>query len=259
MFYGPPGTGKTTLSNLIADDRSAGIIQKTGQEVEHKELLEILESMNYMDILFIDEIHSTPIKTMEILYGPLQIINNMKLDNCVSEFFIFEKRFIRPFTLIGATTSAGSLSKPLRDRIILSYQLELYGANTLANILVNKGCNKEAALVIARRSRGTPRLALNYYMRLRNEFYIDAFSVKQCETVFKRLGISPEGFDCTDREIIKYLQVNKVASADELCRSINLDKNDYLNMYENWLLRNRLIKISSKGRSLTEKGEGYRF
>jgi len=219
-------------------------------------LNETLESMKRCDILFIDEIHSTQSKVMEVLYGPLQIINNQKLDKDVSSFY-FEGRRISPFTLLGATTSAGLITKPLRDRIILNYHFTPYEEKELSDILVSKECPLKSAKFISKRSRGVPRIALNYFMRIRNEAVTEErITDKICSEVFDRLGIDESGFTKVDLEILKYLKEN-TASEAEIYKTLEVDITDYQNIYEPFLLNQRMIKITNKGRQITQKGLNY--
>jgi len=255
MFYGNAGFGKTTLAKVIAGHMGYSIIQKTGQELTKKALYEIFGELNNCDVLFVDEIHNTPTKTLEILYGPLQIINDMKVEEDVSDFE-FEEFSIEPFTLIGATTSAGSVTKPLRDRIVLSYCMTPYSCAELISVLTNKDCPINAAEIIANRARGVPRIALNYFLRIRNEVMArEQITPSLCEQVFNRLGISANGFTENDFKVLAYLQENGVVGQSELCRSLNIDTEDFLDMYEPFLLNNKLLKISSRGRALTKRGE----
>lgn len=257
IFYGMPGLGKTTIAGLVADELGVNFHQKTGKEFNRDALDEILLNMGYMDILFIDEIHSTSDKIMEILYGPLQIINNLKLDKNVSPFY-FEGRHIHPFTLFGATTSAGLITKPLRDRIILNYNFQPYQKEELKSILLTKECPEESAEFIAKRSRGIPRIALNYFLRIRNEAVFEhRINNKLCFEMFKRLKVDENGYMDVDIEILEYLKENGVASESEIYKTLGIDSTDYQNIYEPFLLNERMIKITNRGRKLTKKGLEY--
>lgn len=257
ILYGSAGLGKTTLAECIAKELYSKVWQKTGQEINLKTLYSLFNDIDENDILFIDEIHNTPVKTMEILYGPLQIINNMKINQDV-KYFNFEGQNINPFTLIGGTTSAGMLAKPLRDRMILMYNLKFYTEEELTKILMNYKCPKESACAISQKARGVPRIALNYFIRIRNEvIYAQHITKKQCETNFKRWHVFFDGSTINDWLVIKHLYLNKTTSITNLCKANRIDQIDYHNMYEPFLLQKGLISIDSKGRSLTEIGNKY--
>lgn len=255
MLYGRAGLGKTTLANIIAGELRTIIHQKTGEELTKDTLYELFTDISYNHILFVDETHNVPIKTMELLYGPLQIINNIKLYQLDNLPFMFQEAEIYPFTFIGATTIPGMLTKPLRDRIVLSYQMEEYSISDIVAILMQTGCPKQIAEVIAKKSRATPRIALNYYMRIRNEQ--KNLTPKYIEQIFGRWGIDINGFTREDLEVLKYLKENKFASESELHKSLGIDKKDYQNIYEPFLLEKGMIKITSKGRTLSSKGTSY--
>jgi len=256
MFYGPPGLGKTTLAEIIAKELGTNLVQITGQELTKDRVYDLLDELSRFGVLFIDEIHHTPTKVMEILYGPLQIINNLKLaKEDVSVPFDFQGVDIIPFTLIGATTGAGMVAKPLRDRIILAYHLKMYKEAELASILMVKNCPEKTAGLIAARSRGTPRIALNFFIRLRNEALSEEkMSETKCLSMFERQGIDEKGYDSTDIRILKYLYEHGFSSENELYRSLNVDPSDYKNLYEPFLLINGDVRITSRGRTLTPKG-----
>lgn len=256
MFYGPAGLGKSTLAEAIAEELGSNVIQKTGQEVKIDVLYEAFEELKIMDIFFIDEIHATPTKTLEILYGPMQIINNMKLDNVKMLPFKFQDIIMNPFTVIGATTSAGRIAKPMRDRMILAYDLHLYSIKELAFILIAKKCPAVPAFFIAQRSRGIPRVALNYFQRIRNEaIYAHKIHSELCQTMFNRIGVDNEGYNINDRRILIHLSTKTTVSESELYRTLFISSNDYRNMHEPFLLSKGVMSITSKGRTLTEAGK----
>lgn len=259
MFYGPPGLGKTTLANIVAEELCVPIIQVTGQELSPENLYKIFDNLTICNIFFIDEIHSTPTKVLEILYGPLQIINNLRINEESTVVpFNFQNTEIMPFTLIGATTGAGMVAKPMRDRIILDYHFRFYTIEELSSILINKNCPETPAKNISMRARGIPRVALNYFLRVRNESVkVEHITIEKCQTMFTRLGIDEKGYNRTDVVIMKYLYNNGFASESEIYRSLSLDPSDFQNIFEPFLLANGDIKITSRGRTLTDKGKEY--
>lgn len=255
MLYGSAGLGKTTLAKAITEALDEKIFVKTGDEIRKDSLWPLLKSINENNVLFIDEIHNMPVRVAEILYGPLQEINNMKLKRDCTPF-IFEGEILCPFTLIGGTTAPGMLSKPLRDRIVLDYHLKPYAVGELVTILVNQGCPEDAATVIAERSRGIPRLALNrFFIRARNRAMGNILTQEICLEMFESYGIDSEGFTEDDLEILRYIDERKVASESAIFKTLDIDPSDYKNMYEPFLLQKRLIRITSKGRELTENGK----
>lgn len=255
MFYGPAGLGKTKVAQLISKDLVSSFVQRTGQDLKKKDLQEIFNRLGYMGIFFIDEIHSTPRKMLELLYSPLQMINDFKVEGKIPIIFQSESYNIKPFTLIGATTSAGSVPKPLRDRIILQYNFQYYTIEQLSNILIQRGCPPLISFLLSSRSRGTPRIALNHYLRLKNMKPKDEIDgVRKAYEMFQRLDIDEDGFDSIDRKIIKYLKEHRVASENELHKALGIDKNDYNYMHEPFLLNQGIIRITTRGRMLTRKG-----
>ena len=257
ILYGGAGLGKTTLSKAIAQEIGTTIYCKTGDELNKKNLWELLLGMSDNDILFIDEIHNMPLKVAEILYGPLQEINNQKLSEDVNPF-IFEDEVIHPFTLIGGTTSAGMLSKPMRDRMVLDYHLKPYNEKELVTILTNQKCPTEAAVIIASRSRGVPRISLKYFIRIRNRaLHFSNITADLCHEMFDEYGVLAGGFQGEDIEVLKFVKERGHVGQSEIHRTLGLDQHDYVNMYEPFLLQQRLLTISSKGRSLSEKGKKF--
>ncbi len=250
LLFGQAGLGKTTLVNAIAEELERGVIMRTGQELSRKEIIGLLTNIAPDEILFIDEIHDVPVKSMEILYGPMQIINDMKLANTISTIK-FEGLKINPFTLIGATTIAGKITKPLFDRMILKYYLKVYTERQLSKILEYWGCPIKSAVIIAKRARGVPRIALNYFSRIRNEaMVVENITEKLCEEVFGRLGIRKDGFDETDLAIIAFLKKNGVSSEHTICEALGIDTLDYRNIYEPFLINKGLIKVGARGRQI---------
>ena len=257
MLYGLPGLGKTTISQIISKELNTALFQRTGQDLSREILSEVLQQIFHDDIFFIDEIHSTPKRTLELLYGPLQIINDMKLKGEVDQFY-FEGMHLCPFTLIGATTHAGLLEKPLRDRIILSYNLTPYSMKELCAILDLHKCPSKPATMIAKRSRGIPRIALNYFVRIRNSaITADKITPTICKETFQRLEIDDNGFTTSDIAVLKYLAQNGVSSEATIYKSLNIDQSEYSQMLEPFLLHNNMIQVTSRGREITKKGLAY--
>lgn len=259
IFFGSAGLGKTTLAEIIANELGVGFIQRTGEDLTKEVLFEILERIQYGDIFFIDEIHATRTKVLEILYGPLQIINRIQLLKEKRQSFYFEDKTIHPFSLIGSTTSAGQIVKPLRDRFILNYRLNPYTVEELKEILVKKSCPPLSAKAIALRSRGTPREAEKFFLRVRNEVkgMEKRITPNACLRMFKRQKIDAIGLTEIDRKILQYLKINGKMSELQLYRTLQIDKKDFSSIYESYLLHIGFIRVTSRGRVLTNEGLQY--
>lgn len=257
ILYGPPGLGKTTLSKLIHKEVGWRFIQRSGDEINKSNLWNILEQMEYRDIFFLDEIHNIPTKAAEILYGPMQEINDLVLSGIDIEKYSFEGRSLSMFTLIGATTSAGMLPRPLRDRFIHQYIMRLYSAQDLIRILMLHNCPKDVAQIIALRSKGTARIALNFFIGIRNLAQGKTIKAEHCFQMFQLRGIDKLGLNDQDRKILQYLESNTTAGIEELSYATNIDKDDIISMCEPYLLQLNLIKRTNKGRTITNKGKSY--
>lgn len=258
IFYGGAGLGKTSLAEIIASEIGSQFIQRTGEELTKDVLFEIFDKVQYGGVFFVDEIHATKTKVLEILYGPMQIVNKIQINKEYTKSFIFEDRKICPFCLIGATTSAGKLTKPLRDRFILNYNISYYSPKELSKILIRMRCPSIPAKIISYRSRGTPREAERYFLRLIREVEdIKAITPKICLEMFARQKIDKLGLTETDRKILLFLRNNGKTSETQLANSLQIDKKDYSLMYEPFLSNLGFIKVTNKGRILTAKGLEY--
>jgi len=262
LFFGQPGLGKTTLVEIIGRQLCTTLIQKTGRELKIDDVKNILKNICYRNIFFIDEIHRVKSDVLEILYSPLQIITNFQKQfiktNKFPKQYLWENNLMNAFTLIGATTSAGMLLKPLRDRFIHSFEFQLYSIKELCEILQDNGCPPNCANLIAERSRGVPRLAINLLINIHNQgLYIDEIKPRHCLKTFKELGIDINGLNESDIKILKYLALNGESGEQNLSFSLDIDKEDLVYIHEPYLMKLGLIKRTSKGRILTKKGEEY--
>ena len=266
LLYGPPGLGKTTLANIIANEMGTNFKAVTAPSISRTgDLAAILSSLEPGDVLFIDEIHRLPKIVEEVLYSAME---DYSLDIIVGKDSTAQtiKIDLPPFTLIGATTRCGDISSPLRDRFGIVNQINYYTIDELVKIVnrtsrvFNFGISSDAALEIAKRSRGTPRIANRLFRRVRDfaQFnssndYIDLDITKNSLT---KLGIDNDGLDETDhkflRAIIERFNGGPVGLAP-VAASIGEELVTLEDVYEPYLLQEGFIVRTSRGRVATEK------
>lgn len=263
LFYGPPGLGKTTLSNIIANEMGTKIRITSGPAIEKAgDLAAILTSLSDGDVLFIDEIHRLSRAVEEILYPALE---DFSLDIVLGKGP--ESKSIRidlpHFTLIGATTRAGSLSTPLRDRFGIVERLELYSEEDLATIvkrsskILNIEINEEAAFEIARRSRGTPRIANRLLKRVRDYALVlgdGNVNLKIAKIALDKLEIDELGLDNIDKRILETI-IQKYnggpVGLETLAATVNEEVDTLEDVYEPYLMQIGFLARTPRGRTAT--------
>lgn len=265
LFHGPPGLGKTTLSNIIAVEMGVHIKQTSGPILERKgDLSAILTDLEPNDVLFIDEIHRLKTALEEILYKAME---DFQLDVIIGQGVGAKNISINlnRFTLVGATTRAGLLSSPLRDRFGIMIHLDFYTVDELVEVLIrsakilNIKIYPKAAEVIARRSRGTPRVANKLLKRVRDFAQVEGEGVidpKITELSFRALEVDEEGFDQTDRKILLTIIDHfggGPVGLSTLSTSIQEEKDTLLDVYEPYLIQQGFLKITPRGRVAGEK------
>lgn len=264
LFYGPPGLGKTTLAHIISNEMNANIKITAAPMIEKAgDLAAILTNLEEGDVLFIDEIHRLSSSIEEILYPAME---DFRLDIIIGSGPAAQtiKIDIPKFTLIGATTKAGMISAPLRDRFGISFRLEFYSPDELASITqkaslkLNKSIDKDASLEIAKRSRGTPRIALRLLKRIRDFADIndeENISLNRAKTSLDELGVNKLGFDELD---LKYLGIlfeanKKPLGLNTISAALSEDEGTIEDVIEPYLLANSYIQRTAKGRIATYK------
>jgi len=269
LLYGPAGLGKTSLAYIIANEMRGNIKLVNGPSVEKSgDLAAILSTLEAGDILFIDEIHRLPRVVEEILYSAMEdykLIIMVSRDTTASTITVD----LPPFTLVGATTRAGDLSSPLRARFGISERINYYTLEELKNIVMRTAnyfgsiIDEVSALEIAKRSRGTPRIANRIFRRVRDFANFDernVITIDDANKALKALKIDENGLDEVD---INYLQTIKnrfgggPVGLETIASAIGEETSNLDEVYEPYLLKLGLIDRTPKGRILTEKGRKY--
>jgi holliday junction DNA helicase RuvB len=264
LFSGPPGLGKTTLAHIVAHEMCAKITATSGPAIERAgDLIGILTNLEKGDLLFIDEIHRLSKVVEEFLYPAME---NFQIDFVIDKgpYAKTIKFNLKPFTIIGATTRSGLLTAPLRGRFGVFHHLEFYEPQELLKIvqrsaqILNVEISPEAALEIAKRSRGTPRVANRLLRRVRDYAQVKEDGKIKESTVNKALmaqGIDSAGLDSVDRKvlnaIIDYYKGGPVG-IESLAASLNEEADTIVDTVEPFLLKAGFLKRTQRGREATE-------
>ncbi|MBS7020426.1 MAG: Holliday junction branch migration DNA helicase RuvB [Firmicutes bacterium] len=265
LLYGPPGLGKTTLSYIIANELGSQIKTASGPSIEKSgDLAAILSTLEPGDVLFIDEIHRMPRFIEEILYPAME---DFTLDIIVGEGSTSRniKINLPPFTLVGATTRAGDLSDPLRDRFGIVSKLNYYTVEELTQIVKRTSrvleceITEDAAVELATRSRGTPRIANRLFRRVRDFALVMGNGLIDLEITkyaLDKLKVDSLGLDDTDYHLLKSI-IEKFnggpVGIEAIASSIGEERGTIEDVYEPYLLQTGLLKRTSRGRMVTRK------
>ncbi len=265
LLSGPPGLGKTTLAHILAQEMGVNLHLTSGPAVEHKGVLSgLLTRLEKHDVLFIDEIHRMTAPVEEALYPALEDfrIDVMMGEGAFAESIPLE---LKPFTLVGATTRTGLLTKPLKERFGVTLRLEFYPPEDLAKIIVRSAkllgvpCDEKGALSLAHRSRGTPRVANRLIRRVRDFADVQGTGVIDQDIVeftCERLEVDEAGLDVMDRRLLEILiefYGGGPVGVETLAAALAEPRDTVEDVYEPYLLQQGFLARTSRGRTATQK------
>ena len=260
LIFGPPGLGKTTLANIVANEMGVSIKTTSGPVLEKAgDLAALLTNLEENDVLFIDEIHRLSPVVEEVLYPAME---DYQLDIMIGEGPAARsiKLDLPPFTLIGATTRAGALTSPLRDRFGIVQRLEFYKVDDLANIIMrsakvlNMDMGEEASIEVAKRSRGTPRIANRLLRRVRD--YADVksngvVSVEIAKQALDMVNVDSAGFDYMDKKLLSTM-IEKFdggpVGLDNIAAAIGEERDTIEDVIEPYLIQQGFLQRTPRGR-----------
>ncbi|MBU8975501.1 MULTISPECIES: Holliday junction branch migration DNA helicase RuvB [unclassified Lysobacter] len=265
LIFGPPGLGKTTLSHVIANELGVNLRQTSGPVIEKAgDLAALLTNLQPHDVLFVDEIHRMSPAIEEVLYPAME---DYQIDIMIGEGPAARsiKLDLPPFTLIGATTRAGLLTAPLRDRFGIVQRLEFYNAEELTRIvrrsakILGIACEPEGAAEIARRSRGTPRIANRLLRRVRDFAQVRAggdITREVADAAMAMLKVDPEGFDELDRRLLHTIVDSfdgGPVGVESLAAALSEERGTIEDVVEPYLIQQGYLIRTARGRMATPK------